>query len=422
MSNGLSAATANSERVFVGAILNGDARALDSGLKATDFTDGFCGRVFSAALTLEERGQICDLVTLSDIAPDVDASTAVELTVEALGHGALAGQYALTIRTAARRRAVTAECLSLASDAQDADKPLSELLDATRARLDALAGNLPSSGLQSGTDALCGFYERLVGSEVQPVVTSGFPRLDRALCIAGGKLIVIGARPSVGKSALLLHLAMNALDAGRRVLLVSLEMGADELIGRMVARQSGVPVQAISTHRLTETELGRVVEGFSFLPGESFTVCTTARTASDVRREALRMRANGGLDLIVVDYLQLLEAGRKASSRVEAVGIISRTLKLLAVELKVPVLTASQLNRASERNDAPRLSDLRESGSIEQDADAVLLLHAANEKENPERDLTLAKNRQGRCGGFKLLFSGERMLFTEATGERNKQT
>ena len=412
MSNGLSAATANSERVFVGAILNGDARALDSGLKAADFTDGFCGRVFSEALTLEERGQICDLVTLSDIAPDVDASAAVELTVEALGHGALAGQYAANVRAAAQRRAVAELCLTLARDAQDADKPLPELLDAARGRLDALAGDLPSGGTVSGTDAICGFYARLVGGEVQPVVTSGFPRLDRALCIAGGKLIVIGARPSVGKSALLLHLAMNALDAGRRVLLVSLEMGVDEVIGRMAARQSGVPVQAISTHSLSETQLGRVVEGFSLLPGDRFSVCTTARTAQDVRREALRMRADGGLDLIVVDYLQLLDAGRKTSNRTEAVGVISRTLKLLAVELNIPVLTASQLSRASERNDAPRLSDLRESGSIEQDADAVLLLHAANEKENPERDLTLAKNRQGRCGGFKLLFSGERMLFS----------
>lgn len=413
MNNSLSAATANSERVFVGAILNGDARALDSGLKAADFTDGFCGRVFSTALTLEERGQICDLVTLSDIAPDVDASAAVELTVEALGHGALAGQYAANVKATAQRRAVAELCLTLARDAQDADKPLPELLDAARGRLDALAGDLPSGGTVSGTDALCGFYARLIGGEVQPVVTSGFPRLDRALCIAGGKLIVIGARPSVGKSALLLHLAMNALDAGRRVLLVSLEMGVDEVIGRMAARQSGVPVQAISTHSLSETQLGRVVEGFSLLPGDRFSVCTTARTAQDVRREALRMRADGGLDLIVVDYLQLLDAGRKTSNRTEAVGVISRTLKLLAVELNIPVLTASQLSRASERNDAPRLSDLRESGSIEQDADAVLLLHAANEKENPERDLTLAKNRQGRCGGFKLLFSGEKMLFTE---------
>lgn len=412
MDSNLSAATARSEQRFIGCLLNGDARALDSGLKAADFTDGFCRRVFCAALTLEERGQTCDLVTLTDTAPDIDASAAVDLTTQAVGCGTLAGQYALTIKTAAQRRAVAAECLNLARDAQDADKPLSELLDTARTRLDALAGDLPSSGTVSGTDALCGFYARLVGGTVEPVVQSGFHRLDASLCIAGGKLIVIGARPSVGKSALLLHLAMNALDAGRRVLLVSLEMGADELIGRMVARQSGVSVQAISTHRLTETELGRVVEGFSLLPVDRFTVCTTARTAADVRREALRMRANGGLDLVVVDYLQLLEAGRKTSNRVEAVGIISRTLKLLAVELNIPVLTASQLSRASERNDAPRLSDLRESGSIEQDADAVLLLHAANEKENPERDLTLAKNRQGRCGGFKLLFSGERMLFS----------
>lgn len=412
MSNGLTAATANSERVFVGTILNDDARALDSGLKAADFTDDFCRRVFSAALMLEERGQTCDLVTLTDTASDIDASAAVDLTTQAVGCGALAGQYALTIRTAAQRRAITAECLNLARDAQDADKPLSELLDTARARLDSLAGDLPSGGTVSGTDALCGFYERLIGGEVQPVVTSGFPRLDRALCIAGGKLIVIGARPSVGKSALLLHLAMNALDAGRRVLLVSLEMGVDEVIGRMTARQSGVPVQAISTHSLSETQLGRVVEGFSLLPGDRFSICTTAQTAQDVRREALRMRADGGLDLIVVDYLQLLDAGRKTSNRAEAVGVVTRALKSLAMELKIPILTASQLNRASERNDAPRLSDLRESGSIEQDADAVLLLHAANEKENPERDLTLAKNRQGRCGGFKLLFSGERMLFS----------
>ena len=413
MNNGLSAATARSEQRFIGCLLNDDARALDSGLKAADFTDDFCRRVFSAALMLEERGQTCDLVTLTDTAPDIDASAAVDLTTQAVGCGALAGQYALTIRTAAQRRAVTAECLNLARDAQDADKPLSELLDTARTRLDALAGDLPSSGTVSGTDALCGFYARLVGGTVEPVVQSGFHRLDASLCIAGGKLIVIGARPSVGKSALLLHLAMNALDAGRRVLLVSLEMGVDEVIERMAARQSGVPVQAISTHSLSETQLGRVVEGFSLLPGDRFSVCTTARTAQDVRREALRMRADGGLDLIVVDYLQLLDAGRKTSNRTEAVGVISRTLKLLAVELNIPVLTASQLNRASERNDAPRLSDLRESGTIEQDADAVLLLHATNEKENPERDLTLAKNRQGRCGGFKLLFSGEKMLFTE---------
>ena len=155
MSNSLSAATANSERVFIGCLLSGDAHALDSGLKAADFTDGVCRRVFSAALTLEERGQVCDLVTLSDIAPDIDASAAVDLTVEALGRGALAGQYAANVKAAAQRRAVAELCLSLARDAQDADKPLPELLDAARGRLDALSGDLPSGGTSGWLAARC---------------------------------------------------------------------------------------------------------------------------------------------------------------------------------------------------------------------------------------------------------------------------
>lgn len=128
---------------------------------------------------------------------------------------------------------------------------------------------------------------------------------------------------------------------------------------------------------------------------------------------ALRMRARGGLDLIIVDYLQLLEPGRRTGTRTEAVGIVSRALKSLALELGIPVLTASQLNRASERNDEPLLSDLRESGSIEQDSDAVLLLHSPREKERPERDLYLAKNRQGACKKLHLLFDGARMVFAE---------
>ena len=413
MNNGLSAATANSERVFVGAILNGDARALDSGLKAADFTDGFCGRVFSTALTLEERGQVCDLVTLSDIAPDVDASAAVELTVEALGHGALAGQYAANVKATAQRRAVAELCLTLARDAQDADKPLPELLDAARGRLDALAGDLPSGGTVSGTDAICGFYARLTSGTVEPVTKTGFPKLDRALMIAGGKLIVIGARPSVGKSALLLHLAMNALDAGRRVLLVSLEMGVDEIVGRIVAQKSRVSSDKIERHELDNSEIVKVAESFAEIPSEQLFISERARTVRDIRRMAFRIRARCGLDMIVVDYLQLLEAGQKTSNRSEAVGVVTRALKSLAMELKIPILTASQLNRASERNDAPRLSDLRESGSIEQDADAVLLLHAPDDKDNPERLLFLDKNRGGECGKIRLYFDGATMRFSE---------
>lgn len=405
--------TACFERSFIGALLNGDTRASDSELRAADFTDTLCARVFGAALTLEARGQACDLVTVTDFCTDLDASTLVELAQEAAPVASLAAQHARSIREAAQRRAVRAAALELARQATEPDRSLSELLDGMRARFDTLAGALPSSGAVDGVDALCGFYEDLTSGPVEPVARFGFSRIDDALTIAGGKLVVVGARPSVGKSALLLHLALNAIDAGRRVLLVSLEMSETEIIGRMVSRKSGVPAGRISNRNLSGSELERVAESFALLPGDRFCISTRAQTPQDVRRVALRMKASGGLDMIVVDYLQLLEAGRKTGSRVEAVGVISRNLKALAQELEIPVLTASQLNRASERNDAPRLSDLRESGSIEQDADAVILLHAPDEKEKPARQLILAKNRQGRCGGFDLIFDGARMLFAE---------
>ena len=408
-----SAATARFERSFIGALLNGDTRATDSALRAADFTDALCARVFGAALTLEARGQACDLVTVTDFCTDLDASALVELAQEAAPVASLAAQHARSIREAAQRRAVRVEALCLAQDAADPEKPLSELLDGMRARLDSLAGALPSSGAVDGVDALCGFYEDLTSGPVEPVARFGFSRIDDALTIAGGKLVVVGARPSVGKSALLLHLALNAIDAGRRVLLVSLEMSETEIIGRMVSRKSGVPAGRISNRNLSGSELERVAESFALLPGDRFRISTKAQTPQDARREALRMRADGGLDLVVVDYLQLMTPGQKAGNRTEAVGIISRGLKLLSMELAAPVITASQLSRASERNDAPRLSDLRESGSIEQDADAVILLHAPDEKEKPARQLILAKNRQGRCGGFDLIFDGARMLFAE---------
>ena len=156
-----SAATARFERSFIGALLNGDTRATDSELRAADFTDALCTRVFGAALTLEARGQACDLVTVTAFCPDLDAGVLVELAQEAAPIASLAAQHARSIREAAQRRAVRDAALSLAKDAADPEKPLCELLDSTRARLDTLAGALPSSGATDGVDAMCRFFENL---------------------------------------------------------------------------------------------------------------------------------------------------------------------------------------------------------------------------------------------------------------------
>ena len=314
------------------------------------------------------------------------------------------------------RREIVETCLETARTANEGEISTTELLDGAVMRLNALSGQTDDCGVISGTDAICGFYARLTSGAVEPVTKTGFPKLDRALMIAGGKLIVVGARPSVGKSAFLLHLAVKALDVGRKILLVSCEMGADEIIGRIVAQKSHVSSDKIERHELDDSEIVKVAESFAEIPSEQLFISERARTVRDIRRMALRIRARCGLDMIVVDYLQLLDAGQKTSNRSEAVGVVTRALKSLAMELKIPILTASQLNRASERNDAPRLSDLRESGSIEQDADAVLLLHAPDDKDNPERLLFLDKNRGGECGKIRLYFDGTTMRFTEMQG------
>lgn len=406
------ATRAISERAFCGAIIRGDTRATDAELKADWFTVPICRRIFSAALEIERQGRPCDLATLEEILSDDDLHEAITIAAETVTT-ALADQQADNIRLAAMRREIVKTCLETARTANEGEISTTELLDGAVMRLNALSGQTDDCGVISGTDAICGFYARLTSGAVEPVTKTGFPKLDRALMIAGGKLIVVGARPSVGKSAFLLHLAVKALNVGRKILLVSCEMGADEIIGRIVAQKSRVSSDKIERHELDDSEIVKVAESFAEIPSEQLFISERARTVRDIRRMALRIRARCGLDMIVVDYLQLLDAGQKTSNRSEAVGVVTRALKSLAMELKIPVLTASQLNRASERNDAPRLSDLRESGSIEQDADAVLLLHAPDDKDNPERLLFLDKNRGGECGKIRLYFDGATMRFSE---------
>lgn len=174
----------------------------------------------------------------------------------------------------------------------------------------------------------------------------------------------------------------------------------------------------MEAHTCSDGDKLAVLDAFRLLPGESFAVSTAARTPAAIRREALRMRAAGGLDLLCVDYIQLLQPDVKTNGRTEAVGEISRALKLLAMELGIPILAAAQVNRASTQGEerAPRLSELRESGSIEQDADVVILLHDPKETERrgaKPLQLFVAKNRQGRCGKLDLMFDGALMRFTQ---------
>jgi replicative DNA helicase len=255
-------------------------------------------------------------------------------------------------------------------------------------------------------------------------LTTGIPDLDE---ITGGlqpsDLIIIAARPGVGKSSLAMTIALNAaVDAGAAVGVFSLEMSRDQLMQRMVAMRTGVDTKRLRTGSLRANELTQVIDALGFLSTQPIAIeDTPAITITDLRNRARRLHALSGLDLVVVDYVQLVRAVR-AEGRVQEVGEIARGLKHLARELNVPVIALSQLSRAVEgrASRVPMLSDLRESGELEQAADMVMFIYreelydAAGQRGAVE--LHVAKHRNGPLGVIPLSFDASTTRFAPARG------
>ena len=373
--------------------------------------------MFAACVQLEAQGKTADLVTLSDVT-DLDAVSLIDVASEATGMGRLAKQHAENIRTASQRRRLSEACIRAAQAVQDASKPLEDTIAKLRGYLDKQSAKNGAEDVMCGTDAIVDFAMWLENNELEPAIGTSLPRLDLKLGggLKAGRFYVIGARPGVGKSALMGNMAVHSIKNGKKVLYISLEMGAREIMTRMIASISGVTIGKMDAKMLSDDDQAKIVESYALMPGDNFQFSTSARTSDAIRRTALKMRAKTGLDVVFVDYLQLLQSDSKAVRRVDVIGEISRALKLLAMELDIPVVTAAQLNRASANSgDEPKLSELRESGSIEQDADVVMLLHAPNEGQAGVRRTTLAiaKNRQGTCGKCDLIFTGETMRFRQ---------
>lgn len=270
-------------------------------------------------------------------------------------------------------------------------------------------------------------------------ITTGISTLDAILGgFKPGEMVVVGARPSVGKSILALTFCMAAAKTGKRVLLVSLEMNEVEITERILANTANVPLKGMTNGTITPEDMisvGQEIGRISHLP---MWYCTEASTVERVRKAAYRLYEDGGLDMICIDYLQLMDAGySKAQSRQEQISEISRGLRKLSMELNIPIIVLSQLNRSSEgfsRNGErtrrePTMSDARESGAIEQDANVFILLHnpRRDEMKDPagmamwdnlnDRGITLIrlivdKNRQGERGRILIAFDGSHMRFT----------
>jgi replicative DNA helicase len=254
-------------------------------------------------------------------------------------------------------------------------------------------------------------------------VPTGFSELDEMTHgLHGGQFVILAARPAVGKSTLALDLARNAAIKHKKpVIFFSLEMGRAEIAMRLLSAESRIYLQSMRKGSLSDNDWQRLAGVRGEINSAPLYIDDSPNlTLVEIRAKCRRMAQRVGLEMIVIDYIQLMTSGKKVESRQQEVSEFSRALKLLAKELNVPVVAISQLNRNSEKSDnkVPEISQLRESGSLEQDADVVILLHreAMFDREHPragEADLILAKQRNGPTGTIVVNFLGQFSKFED---------
>lgn len=335
--------------------------------------------------------------------------------------------YAKVVAEKAKARQVINYLNQTISNVYDGKSDLNEILSQTEQSLFTIANNQitgfrPIIDVIDSTQSIIDERSQQIGDVTG--TPTGFTDFDNITTgLHKDNLIILAARPAMGKTALALNIAQNvAIRNGQPVAIFSLEMGAESLVERMLSAEGLIPSYHIRTGNLTESEWRRMILAQEQLAkGNIFIDDTAGIMISEIRSRAKRLsQETGGLGLIVIDYLQLI-TGRGRENRQQEVSEISRQLKILAKELKVPVIALSQLSRGVEqRNDKrPVLSDLRESGSIEQDADIVAFLYREayynrEEQEEPDNvtELILEKNRHGSLGTVRLFFHKEYAKFS----------
>jgi replicative DNA helicase len=383
------------------------------------FADRTHQGVFRAILALDDAGTLADPITVSDWLITHGESAEIRQVILGLmdvvpGATGLA-HYAGIVRDYAQRRMLQQTADSLAAASLDRRVGISEALDHAEQLLFA-ARPAQSVGIQSAKSLILPAMERVEVRRTSPGAVTGiatpFAELDRlTLGWQPSQLTILAARPSVGKTAVALQIAMKACQAGHRVLFFSLEMSAEELFERMWSMDACVPLQAIRSGQLNDFQMTRLAQSTKRIATWRLGIDDACGASiGEMRSRARRANPSGKepIGLIIADYLQLVSA--QAENRVNEVSAVSRGLKALAKELRVPVVALSQLSRGVEmrgKDAEPQLSDLRDSGAIEQDADNVLFLHRPK-KGQPDDEghamAILAKQRQGPLGRIPLQF------------------
>lgn len=396
--------------------------------------------VFKTMLSLLEKGEPIDATTMvsaltnqGDISKIGGMNYVVEL-VNSTPTSKNVEHYAKLVKEKATLRKMIADLSDSLSSAYQGDVSIDDIIAKTEKSMLDISNQNTGTGFRNVADILDTHMQMVeTRSQTDGVVTglsTGFVGLDKITTgLHEGNLIILAARPAMGKTALALNVAKYVATKERKpAVIFSLEMGAEELIERMLASEGMVPAYHLKTGNLSTDEWKRLVQAQNNLYDAPIFVDDTAGIRiSEIRSKARKLAQEmGGLGVIIIDYLQLI-TGSKGENRQQVVSEISRELKILAKDLKVPVIALSQLSRAVEQRQdkRPMLADLRESGSIEQDADIVAFLYrdAYYQKEqvdsqeaNNVTELILEKNRHGSLGTVKLYFHKEYTKFSSVEG------
>lgn len=400
-------------------------------LQSQDFYRDVHRIIFEAMEHLHRENKEIDVITLPDELKrmkkldDVGGLEYVLNLPNLVGSAANIEYYANIVAEKALARNLISTCTELTTEAYDGQKETEALLDDAERRILQLSdtknrGDFASVGavVEVTLDKITKLYENKAGLTGLP---TGFRDLDRMTSgLQPSDLILVAARPSMGKTAFTLNIAQNVgVRQHKTVAFFSLEMSQEQLVQRLLCQIAHIDSQKLRTGQLnSDEEWTRLTDACDKLYESPIYIDDTPGiSVAEMRSKARRLKSEHSLDLIIVDYLQLMQ-GRNAESRQQEISEISRSLKALARELKVPLIALSQLSRSveSRQDKRPMLSDLRESGALEQDADIVSFLYREDyyDKETENQHITeviLAKHRNGPVGSVKLYFKNEFTLF-----------
>ena len=423
-----------SERALLGSILI-DAASITEVLTiigADDFYVAEHKQIFLAMRELFDASREIDEVTLIDtlVHKGVYEKSGGEDYIRSLLDATPSAQnvkdYARIIKEESTRRQIIAVCAEVSDMTYAEQEAVPHILDYAQGQLNDISAGRDSRNFRHIRDVLRNVMEDLHnladGDGAMQGTPTGFSGLDRILVGMGDSdLILVGARPGMGKTSFTLNIASNvAISTKKAVCIFSLEMSAEQLVSRMISSEAMVNSRALRSGQLTPEDWKKIADAAARLSCTNILIDDTSGMTVTSMKSKLRRVEN--LGLVAIDYLQLMESERRSDNRALEVGEISRGLKLMAKDLRVPVICCAQLSRGPEsRTDKrPQLSDLRDSGSIEQDADVVMFLYrdeyyktdrSPDGKEDNEAEVIIQKNRHGSTGNVKMGWIGSYTKF-----------